>query len=91
MTETSTVGMWEPNPPALSAAILAELAAARRDWTAARNYFESVSDPALVDHAVYLLQAAERKYQYLLHEARRAREMARAEAATASPALAPPF
>jgi len=43
---------------------------AREEWMAARNYFDTVSDPDLVDHAVYLLGAAERKYMYLLKRAK---------------------
>lgn len=44
---------------------------ARDEWLAAKNYFEMVSDPDLVDHAIYLLEAAERKYMYLLKRAKR--------------------
>jgi len=44
---------------------------ARREWQNAQNYYNSVSDTDLVDHAVYLLQAAEKKYIYLLKKARR--------------------
>jgi len=43
---------------------------AREEWLAAKNYFEMVSDPDLVDHAIYLLEAAERKYMYLLKRAK---------------------
>jgi len=43
---------------------------ARKEWASARAYFDAVSDPELVDHAVYLLKAAERKYLYLLKKAR---------------------
>jgi hypothetical protein len=43
---------------------------ARDEWKAATNYFEMVSDPDLVDHAIYLLEAAERKYMYLLKRAK---------------------
>lgn len=43
---------------------------ARRDWLASLAYFESVSEPDLVDHAIYLLEAAEKKYIYLLRKAR---------------------
>jgi len=43
---------------------------ARTDWLTARAYFESVSDPDLVDHAIYLIEAAEKKYMYLLKQAR---------------------
>ena len=43
---------------------------ARREWHCAQNYYNSVSDTDLVDHAVYLMQAAEKKYTYLLKKAR---------------------
>lgn len=42
---------------------------ARREWLLAQRYFDSVSDPELVDHATYLLKATERRYIYLLHKA----------------------
>lgn len=44
---------------------------ARREWLAARALFESVSDPELVDHAIHRMVAAERRYMFLLKEARR--------------------
>jgi hypothetical protein len=44
---------------------------ARREWLCAQNYYNSVSETDLVDHAVYLMQAAEKKYVYLLKKARR--------------------
>ncbi len=44
---------------------------ARDEWKRARTYFESVSDPELVDHAIHLLSAAEKKYQYVLNKVRR--------------------
>ena len=47
---------------------------ARQEWITARAYFDNVSDPALVDHAIYLVQAAERRYSYLLHQMRGQRE-----------------
>ncbi len=43
---------------------------ARREWQTARSYFETVSDPALVDHAIYVMEAAEKKYIYLLRLAK---------------------
>lgn len=43
---------------------------ARREWLAAKAYFETVSDPDLVDHAIHLVTAAEKKYTYLLRLAR---------------------
>ncbi len=45
---------------------------ARREWAAARAYFETVSEPELVDHAIHLMDAAERKFVYLLRAAREA-------------------
>lgn len=47
-----------------------ELDAARGEWQAARSYFEVVTDPSLVDHAIATLDAAEKKYIYLLRRAR---------------------
>jgi len=43
---------------------------ARAEWISAQKYFESVTDPDLVDHAIYLVEAAQRKYMYLLKRAR---------------------
>ncbi|MBC8014869.1 MAG: DUF2508 domain-containing protein, partial [Sporomusaceae bacterium] len=37
---------------------------ARREWLNAQYYYNTVSDEDLVDHAVYLMQATERKYMY---------------------------
>jgi len=43
---------------------------AREEWQTALNYFENVSDPELVDFAIYRVEAARRKYMYLLKQAR---------------------
>lgn len=43
---------------------------AKRDWLCARAYFEQVTDPDLVDYAIYQVKAAERRYMYLLGQAR---------------------
>ncbi|NPV27858.1 MAG: YaaL family protein [Firmicutes bacterium] len=43
---------------------------AKQEWLAAREYFEHTADPDLIDHAIYQLWAAEKKYQYLLKKAR---------------------
>lgn len=43
---------------------------ARQEWLAAQSYYNSVTDSDLIDHAVYLMQAAEKKYIYLLKQAR---------------------
>ncbi|HHX02379.1 MAG TPA: YaaL family protein [Firmicutes bacterium] len=39
---------------------------AKNDWQAARSYFDNLTDPELIDYAIYSLEAAERKYMYLL-------------------------
>lgn len=43
---------------------------ARQDWHATRIYFENVSDPDLVDHAIHSMDAAQKRYMYLLRMAR---------------------
>jgi hypothetical protein len=43
---------------------------AKCEWLMTQNYYDSVSDNDLVDHAVYMMQAAEKKYMYLLKKAR---------------------
>lgn len=43
---------------------------ARRDWIMARTYFDNVTEPDLIDHAIYCIEAAEKKYMYLLKQAR---------------------
>ncbi len=44
---------------------------AKREWQAAQIYFESVSEPDLVDYAIYKMETARRKYMYLLKLARK--------------------
>lgn len=42
---------------------------ARNEWLCARAYFDNVTDPDLIDHAIYSIEAAERKYMFLLRRA----------------------
>jgi len=44
---------------------------ARQEYLAAQYYYNTVTDKDLVDHAVFLMQAAEKKYMYLLKQARK--------------------
>ncbi|MCW3489079.1 YaaL family protein [Dethiobacter alkaliphilus] len=44
---------------------------ARQEWQAAMSHFNQVTDPDLVDHAIHAMEAAEKKYTYLLKKARR--------------------
>lgn len=43
---------------------------ARQEWDAARKFFDSVIDADLIDHAIYAMNAAEKKYLFLLKKAR---------------------
>ncbi|WP_378955648.1 DUF2508 family protein [Pelosinus sp. sgz500959] len=45
---------------------------ARQEWLNAQSYYNMVSDEDLIDHAVYLMRATEKKYMYLLKQARHA-------------------
>ncbi|HWI53567.1 MAG TPA: DUF2508 family protein [Symbiobacteriaceae bacterium] len=47
-----------------------QVSAAHREWVTAQQYFQSVSEPELVDHAVHSIIAAEQKYTYLLRKLR---------------------
>lgn len=50
--------------------IVALIEQAKQEWKQAANYFNNVSDPELVDHAILLREAAERRYMYLLKQAK---------------------
>lgn len=41
---------------------------AKKEWEDAKNIFENVSQPDLVDYAIYKVEAAEQKYIYLLKQ-----------------------
>lgn len=49
---------------------VADVERARQEWLTSKIYFETVSDPDLVDHAIHLMAAAEKRYMYLLRRAR---------------------
>jgi hypothetical protein len=55
----------EKNP-----SLLVNLESACREWKYARLYFNCVTDPDLIDHAVFYIGATEKKYIYLLKRAR---------------------
>ena len=50
---------------------------ARREWQDARQRFEQVSDPDMIDSAIFAIEAAEKRYIYLLKKAREEREIQR--------------
>lgn len=39
---------------------------AREEWLDAKRFFEEVTDPMLIDHAIYRMESAEKRYTYLL-------------------------
>lgn len=41
---------------------------AKKEWENAKNIFENVSDPDLVDYAIYNVDAKEKRYMYLLKQ-----------------------
>jgi hypothetical protein len=43
---------------------------AREELQRARNYFEQVNDPQLVDYAIYMEQAAKARFTYLINQAK---------------------
>ncbi len=47
---------------------------ARKDWLAALSFFDNVSEKELVDQAIYHLNAAERRYVFLLSEVKKERD-----------------
>jgi hypothetical protein len=44
---------------------------ARQELQRAREYFDAVSEPKLVDYAIYMEQAANARYTFLLLEAKK--------------------
>jgi len=44
---------------------------AHQEWEQAKALFNEVAEPELVDHAIYAMEAAERKYIYLLRQAKK--------------------
>lgn len=47
-----------------------EIKKAHEELLSAEKYFQSVTDPDLVDHAIFTMEAARRKFVYLLKKAR---------------------
>ena len=46
------------------------IAKAYEEWQNAEIFFHSVSDPDLIDHAIYRLEAGKTRYVYLLKQAK---------------------
>lgn len=62
----------QPSPfnalPAEIEILVAALREAQQEWLEAQKLFAEVTEPDLVDQAIYRLQAAERKFVYLWKE-----------------------
>lgn len=56
--------------PAVDKALRAEILHTQHQLQLARNHFEYVSDPLLVDCYIYEMNAAQLKYQFLLKRAK---------------------
>jgi hypothetical protein len=52
------------------AALLSEIQAAQKEWGYAHQYFNLVTDPDLIDLAIYHMGVAEKKYLFLLKKAK---------------------
>lgn len=50
--------------------ILTELNKALEEWEDAELYFQNVTEPELIDYAIYNMEASRTKYLYLLKNAR---------------------
>lgn len=50
--------------------ILESLKEAHKEWRDKEKYFHSVTEPDLIDHAIYELEASKVKYIYLLKKAK---------------------
>ncbi|WP_352420347.1 YaaL family protein [Proteiniborus sp.] len=49
---------------------LEQLNQAHEEWHNAELYFQSVTEPDLIDYAIYKMEASKTKYVYLLKQAR---------------------
>jgi len=43
---------------------------AHEEWKNAESFFQNVTEPDLVDHAIYRMEAARTRYTYLMKQAR---------------------
>ncbi|MGE5675778.1 MAG: DUF2508 family protein [Mycobacterium leprae] len=70
----SILGMGPTQDELVEQDLVEQVNAAHREWEAAQSYFEMVSEPELVDHAIYNLEAARRKYIYLFNQLRQQKQ-----------------
>ncbi len=60
----------EQLPPSAVDEYTAEAMRALDAWHAAERYFNSITDPDLIEYALYEVEAARRKYEYLMRKLR---------------------
>lgn len=61
---------WRESQKVPAPDLVKTLEEAHREWKLANLYFNTVTDPDLVDHAIFYIGATEKKYIYLLKRAR---------------------
>lgn len=59
--------------------LIREIWQAHRDWKIAGHKFQQALDPDQIDYAIYIMEAAEKRYEMLLRQAKE-RERARKDA-----------
>lgn len=62
---------WDGKVDAREPDMLEIIHQAKQEWLASQRYFNSVSDPDLIDHAIMLTDASQKKYMYLLRQAKK--------------------
>lgn len=60
----------KPLEPTEEEKFLAELDRAFTEWRLAQERINQITHPELIDHAIFVLEAAEKKYGYYLRKAR---------------------
>jgi hypothetical protein len=53
--------------------LLREIAEAKRNWQIAQQKLDYVTEPDQIDYAIFALEAAEKRYEMLLRQAKRMR------------------
>lgn len=51
--------------------LISVVSKAHEEWQSAEKFFNNVSDPDLIDHAIYKVEAAKSRYTYLLKQAKK--------------------
>lgn len=65
-------GSWAKRPVDKLPPIPEVLELARQDWVYAQKLCNDVTDEDLIEYAIYLMKSSEKKYSYLLKQARKA-------------------